>query len=109
MNWRQGFFRVWLALSVAWVLCGSIVAYERVTIPNQSAMQRVADRRAQAAEWRSSGNQGFSSYDFDPPPVILSYWPYIGAAAAGPLTLLLVWFGGLWIAAGFKRNGGPSN
>jgi len=49
MNWRRGFFRIWIVLSLIWIVAVAGVAYQNEWLPRE----RIAEQNA-CAEKRTA-------------------------------------------------------
>lgn len=107
MNWKLGFFRIWIVASICWVsfvgwlFYNATVVSRRITATQQAC---VDDRRADP----SLGNV-FDCFDkgirFDDLTTFGSVVTKYLALAVGPMFgALVLWFVAAWIVAGFNRH-----
>jgi hypothetical protein len=65
MNWKSGLFRVWLVISVCWMIFAALVTYFDVVVPN---LQQTACSAKTCADMRLAHPELGNYFDcFDPP------------------------------------------
>jgi hypothetical protein len=107
MNWRAGMFRVWIVASILWIGAASWAAYEKIAVPRQIAAQQQA-----CADERKANTKLGNPFDcFDGAVMFDDLIPlgpqilrYAAIAIGPPLCILVFWFIGAWVAAGFSRQ-----
>jgi len=110
MNWKLGFFRIWIVASVCWAVFVGWLFYAAVIAPRSLAAAQDACIEARRAE-PALGNP-FDCFakglNFD---YVIPIGPFVAkylALAVGPMVgAFLLWFVGAWIVAGFndRRRG----
>ena len=111
MNWQRGLFRVWIALSSAWVTLIGWITYEAVLKPRYLAHK--ASECAEAREVDPTLGNVFDCFADVPNifadivPLGPEIWPYLVLAVAPPVAIFAVGLMAKWILSGFK--GPPTN
>jgi hypothetical protein len=107
MNWKLGFFRLWIVASVAWAAVVGGLFYIAVVAPRSLAAIQDACVEARRAEPAlGSPFDCFAkgmNFDYVIPlgPIVAKYL----ALAIGPMiAAFLLWFVAAWIAAGFFQR-----
>jgi hypothetical protein len=107
MNWKLGFFRLWIVASACWAAAVGWLFYTAVVAPRSLAAIQDACVEARRAEPAlGSPFDCFAkgmNFDYVIPlgPIVAKYL----ALAVGPmLAAFLFWFVGEWIVAGFYRR-----
>jgi hypothetical protein len=107
MNWKLGFFRLWIVVSACWAAVVAWLFYAAVVAPRSLAAVQDACVEARRAEPAlGSPFDCFAkgmNFDYVLPlgPIVAKYL----ALAAGPmLAAFLFWFVGAWIVDGFYRR-----
>ncbi len=109
MNWRRGLLRLWLVLSLCWIVGVGALAWERGPVTSRD--------RALAACFEAKKAEGVNVFDClnevtprndpmtsaDIPSAIREYGAY---ALLPPLIAFVLGLLGAWVAAGFARKGG---
>ena len=107
MNWKRGFFRIWIVASVGWAgFVGWLFYNATVVSQRQAAIQSacVEDRRADP----SLGNvfdcfeKGIRIDDLTTFGSILT--KHLALAVGPMIAALVVWFVAAWILAGFQNQ-----
>jgi len=113
VNWKRGAFRLWIVASACWIIFVGTDAYYSVAVPRALATQALAQWTAAvnacvATEKQKYAGKGFyesSCFDNPQPNVETgSYWRYLAEMIGGPISVMTIWFAGLWIIAGFNRS-----
>src|SRR5262245_39046965 len=108
MNWRRGLLRLWLVLSLCWIVGVGALAWERGPVASRD--------RALAACFEAKKAQGVNVFDClnevtarndpltsaDIPSVIREYAAYV---LLPPLIAFVLGLLGAWVVAGFARKG----
>ena len=102
MNWARGFFRLWLAISLIWII--TVFAYEHVVVPAKIAAQRAC---ADARKGDASLGNPYDCFDkghvrFDD-LISVDVVPYLGWALLPPFVILALGLILGWIISGFRR------
>jgi hypothetical protein len=108
MNWKPGFFRIWIVASVCWVAFVGFAFYSEILVPRQLALTQVGCIQAHRAN-PALGKVSDCLYNgrllFDDRIPFRSVLPKYLAMAFGPIfAVLLLGFSFAWIVAGFKRR-----
>ena len=102
MNWARGFFRLWLAISLIWII--TVFAYEHVVVPAKIAAQRAcADARKGDASLGNPNDcfdKGHVRFD---DLISVDAIPYLGWALVPPFVILALGLILGWIFSGFRR------
>jgi hypothetical protein len=108
MNWRRGLLRLWLALSLCWIVGVGALAWERgpVASRDQALAACFEARKAEGANALSCLNEVTPRNDpvrlVDIPITIKEYGAY---ALLPPLIAFVLGLLGAWVVAGFARKG----
>jgi hypothetical protein len=104
LTWRRGFFRLWVALSILWIVAATAAAYRDTSIPSLTkGCETLLDFTDEAT------GQKLSAADVN---LCDGVWRdkrlMLAASIFGP-PLGLFLFGAVisWIAAGFMKSGTP--
>jgi hypothetical protein len=107
MNWKLGFFRLWIVVSACWAVVVGWLFYSAVVAPRSLAAIQDACVEARRAEPAlGSPFDCFAkglNFDYVLPlgPIVAKYI----ALAVGPmLAAFLFWFVAAWVVAGFYRR-----
>jgi hypothetical protein len=107
MNWRRGLLRLWLALSLCWIVGVGAVAWERgpVASRDQALAACFEARKAEGANALSCLNEVTPRNDpvrlADIPIMIKEYGAY---ALLPPLIAFVLGLLGAWVVTGFARK-----
>jgi len=107
MNWKLGFFRIWLVAAICWAAFVGWLVYNETLRPHRLAEVQQACVDAYRADPALGNvfdcfNKGVSFDNVVPLGILL---PKYLALAAGPMVgAFLLWFVGAWIVAGFNRR-----
>jgi hypothetical protein len=103
MNWKLGFFRIWLVASVCWVAFVGFAFYSDILVPRQLALKQAAcvqAHRANPALGKVSDCLNNGRLLFDDRIPLRSVLPKYLAIAFGPIfAVLLLRFAIAWIMA----------
>lgn len=106
MNWSRGLFRVWVMVSICWMVYVGWSGYQNIVRPRDLAAALCADQRRQNP---TLGNP-FDCFDAlhaarlgDLTPIGQAVAQYVGLALGGPAGLLGIGLVGIWIGAGFRQ------
>ena len=108
MNWRRGLLRLWLILSTVWVVLICAAAYAVIISPYLTASAE--NVCFEAAKNRNDGTNPFDCFHStgmkfdDLIPLWSQLLPYLVAALAPALILLLLGLAGFWITSGFQAR-----
>lgn len=123
MNWRRGFIRLWLALSVLWLMGVSWVGYFEVIAPRNKAASEHACFETRKSN-RAMGNP-FDCFDgnttpapptgfvaerptrdiaFDDLVPLSAYLTYLMIAFLPVIIVLLLGWAIAWIIGGFRKT-----
>lgn len=128
MDIRRGLIRVWIVLSVVWVLgCGwrAVESQPSIVDPAKEHAKRAAEWAERAEECKRKPEQslwcrlaGEFTSPYVPPTleeqreqrlrVWYHYGRWLGVGIAGPLGVLLAGYVVGWIMRGFRRDSRPS-
>ena len=112
MNWARGALRVFIVVTVLWVLGFGLAAYDHVWFANRAQQKQAYEQEICFAGEKAKGKAGniFNCFDdagqprFEKASEPPSYWPYILIALGGPLGMLILWKTGSWLVAGFRTD-----
>jgi len=107
MNWKLGFFRLWIVSSACWAAVVGWLFYVAVVAPRSlAAVQDACVELHRADPSLGSPFDCFAkgmNFDYVIPlgPIVAKY---LALAAVPMLAAVLFWFVGAWIVAGFYRR-----
>jgi hypothetical protein len=113
MNWRKGLWRLWLALSLCWIVWAGVSAWQ------QEQIRQSRDRALQFCFSKQEAGGGniidcFGDETIFPPgapPLVniaTAFGKYAAYALLPPLIVLVPGLLGAWVVSGFARKGaGP--
>jgi len=101
MNWKRGFFRLWVVFAVLWVIGVVVVAFGESSIPS---LTRSCDLLPQFTE--SGTGRQLTQADVDACEVV---WKkkrleLVGWAAGPPAAVLLLGLVMMWVFRGFRHS-----
>ena len=101
LNWRSGFFRLWIAASLCWVIFSAVMAYENVVVPQQKVAADISTCIIDHGVSACSRNARLAAGE---PPLPNPYVPYVILAVSGLLAMLFACLGVAWIREGLKTE-----
>jgi hypothetical protein len=107
MNWKRGFFRVWLVLSVCWLGFWALGIYEHVVERSSAAAAHACFMAKKDIPPPGNpfdcfdGVRGNRFADLIPLPRSISN--YVAIALGPPIALLLLGLVTIWVSRGFRR------
>jgi hypothetical protein len=93
-NWRGGFFLLWIAASLCWVIGIAVMAYQNVEAPH---LKDISDYKICVADHGLAACRNGIPFEESGPPLPNPYVPYAVLAISGPLVLLFAWLGVGWL------------
>jgi hypothetical protein len=107
MNWKLGFFRLWIVASACWAAAVGWLFYVAVVAPRSlTAIQDACVEARRAEPALGSPFDCFAkgmNFDYVIPlgPLVAKY---LALAAVPMLAAFLFWFVGVWVVAGFHQR-----
>jgi hypothetical protein len=97
MNWKRGFFRVWLVLSLAWMAYVGIMFGPSILDP----IRDPGERAKTSWTWEEAQSPNLRA----PPTnlILARFWSVSALAMSPPIAMLLGGLATAWIFFGFRR------
>ena len=104
MNWKRGLLRLWVIISLLWLVVATGASLMGYSQQRQLTAAEIAERREQCEETRPTdarcklvSMETVTVWQLPP-------WPLLAGVASVPILLFVLGAAGYWAAKGFKTS-----